>query len=181
MWPVLFVLLVSVANGELRIRDYNGEVRVTRVRLDSIDGCLTYHLDADGDGRKDTLLLYFEQVSYQLVWNTEGEKVTIAGLGQDGDEHVMEFAAAYVVGTSKPVMVVKTSQGVEEGYRILVVDLIRTARGPRADVLLDGDAGWLNSQLTIVKPNIIESVHFRGWPVDRYVWDGDKFMKVKLD
>lgn len=178
---VALALLPAVVSGELRIRDYNSDVSVTRVRLDSIAGRLTYYLDADGDGRKDTLLLYFEQVGYELTWKTNGEKVLVAGVEPDGDENVMEFAAAYVISTHKPVMVVKVSQGVSEGYSIRIVDLVRTARGPKVDVLLDGDAGWLNATTTVVKPNFVESIHFRGWPVDRYIWDGERFVKQKLD
>lgn len=66
----LILLLAPWASGELRIRDYNGDVKVTRVVLDSLSSERTYYLDVDGDGRRDTVQLYFEQVGYHLSAST---------------------------------------------------------------------------------------------------------------
>lgn len=180
-WLVLLLLLGSWARGELQIRDYYRSVKVTRVRLDSMVAESTYYLDADGDGKVDSLLLGPDQVGPSLVWKTNGEKAFIAGFEIDGDENVLEFAVAYVVSLHKPVLVVKLSTGIREGYRIWIADLVRTARGPRVEVLLDGNAGAVNAKTTVVKPNVVESVHFRGMTVDRYVWDGAKFVEMQLD
>ncbi len=166
----------ALGNAELQIRDYYGEVKPIRVCLDSFNDPAFYYLDVDGDGKKDTLKIYFEQVGYWLACLDHDEKVDIVGCDIEADENILEFASAYIISPQKPVLIVKLSRGTSEDYGIYVVDLVRTVRGLRADFLLNENAGWANSPTTIVRPNLIEYRHFRGWVTERFIWDGEKFV-----
>jgi len=171
----LVMILFSLTSGELRIRDYFGDVEVTRVVLDSLRSPRTYQIDVDGDGRKDTVRLYFEQVGYHLVCLDGEDKVWIAFYEAGEADGTVEFAAAYVTGPRKPVMVVKATRGLALGDSLFIVDLVRTAGGLRAETLLTCGATWADAT-TIVEPRFVECRHFRGWPEARYSWNGERFV-----
>ncbi|MEO0118907.1 MAG: hypothetical protein ABIK66_07270, partial [candidate division WOR-3 bacterium] len=44
-------------------------------------------------------------------------------------------------------------------------------------LLIDSSAGWGNSPV-ILKPGYVEIKHFREWLIAKYLWDGEKFIKV---
>ncbi len=174
---------LSFLNGKLLVRDYYGDVNVVRVRLDSLTEPVFYYLDVDGDGKNDTLKIYGEQTGYWFVYTGRGEKTYIAGCDMsEGDENILEFAVGYVVSPHKPVVIAKIYRGVEvSDDRIYVVDMVPTVKGMRAEVLLDGEAGWTTLMTTIVRPNFIETRHFRGWVESRYIGNGDRFVEQKSE
>ncbi len=176
----IVLLLASAAYAELRIRDYHGEVAVTKVNLDSVRNSRSFRMDVDGDGKKDSVLLYFEQTSYNLVCYDHGEKVWISYFDiTDAEPTYVEFAPAYVIGPYKPVMVVKFSTGVTMTDSLFIVDMVRTAAGLKPFTLLSCSATWGDAP-TIVKPGFVEIQHFRGWVTARYLWDGEKYIEQQV-
>ncbi|MBN2465572.1 hypothetical protein JXD38_08130 [candidate division WOR-3 bacterium] len=177
---VLALVLVSAASAELRITDYDGAVKATKVNLDSVRNSRSFRVDVDGDGKKDSVELYFEQSSYSLVCYDGRDKVWIAGFDVLSEPTYVEFAPARVIGPDKPVVVVKFSTGVQMVDSLYIVDVIRTAAGLKSSDMLRCSAAWGDAP-TIVKPGFVEIQHFRGWPMTRYLWDGDKYIVQQVE
>ena len=92
----------------------------------------------------------------------------------------MEFAPAYVIGPDKPVMVVKFSTGVQMADSLYIIDIVRTASGLKPSTLLRCSAAWGDAP-TVVKPGFVEIQHFRGYPMTRYLWDGDTYTAKQVE
>jgi hypothetical protein len=180
LFAVLSLALVPAAVAELRIKDSHGDVVVTKVRLDSLRNARSFRMDVDGDGTKDSIVVYFEQSYYGLVTFDHGNKVWIAGFDATENPPCVEFAPACVVGPDKPVMVVKFSTGAQMNDSLYIVDVVRFASGLKPVTLLRCSATWGDAP-TIVKPGFVETQHFRGWPTARYIWDGDGYVEVQVE
>lgn len=76
-------------------------------------------------------------------------------------------------------MVVKTTRGLALGDSLLIVDMVRTAAGLKAQVLLACHAAWADAT-TVVEPRFVECRTFRGWPAARYVWNGEGFVEQSI-
>ncbi|MEO0025729.1 MAG: hypothetical protein ABIK54_03095 [candidate division WOR-3 bacterium] len=183
MGATLLTLLLLLSPREILIRgrDYFGPVKVSSFLLDSNRVLL---LDVDGDHKADTLSAEFLQIQWCLRVRAHRSEVLLDLVDAEklmeypDGEFYAEVTTAYLTGEEKPVLLVAVEGFPALGNSFWIYDIYNTARGLRAETLLEvRDAGWANSPV-FVKPGHIEIRHFRNWIIARYVWDGEKFVDM---
>ncbi|MEO0074855.1 MAG: hypothetical protein ABIK31_01950 [candidate division WOR-3 bacterium] len=181
----IFLIVLIIPNNSyaqnIKGRDYFGEINPIRFELDSN---YTYLWDLDGDGKKDTVRIYFSQTYWALEVSAHKSECQVCliddeyALSSDDIEIFVELTPAYLTTDEKPLLLVSIEKSPAHGNEFYVYDVINTARGLQMECLLqDKEAGWSNSPV-IVKPNYIEIKHFREWTIAKYVWDGNNFIKL---
>jgi len=172
--------IASAGRAELKVTDSRGAVPVTRVNLDSVKGKVSFLQDIDGDGRNDTLKVFFRQAYYQLVYMDHGDEWGLASVELPEEGSYVEFATAKVAGLYKPALIVKFGQGAAGGDSLYIFDMVQKTSGLRPITLLATSAAWGDAP-TVVKPGLVEIATFRNWLCARYLWDGEKYVEQKVD
>ncbi len=168
--------IISAGRAELKVTDARGTVPVTRVNLDSVKGKESFLQDIDGDGRLETLKVFFRQVGYELVYMDHGDEIFLAGDEFPKEGEYVEFTTATVAGQYKPVLVVKFAEKDAAGDSLYIFDMVQRTDGLTPITLLETSAAWGDAPTT-VKPGIVEIATFRNWLVSKYLWDGDKYIE----
>lgn len=179
---LLTITLTTQYSTVMRGRDYVGTIKVRSVDISDAVGAnaKTLLVDADGDGQRDTLDVFFEQTAHRVTLRDGAERPIIAWFEPGETEVQLEYARAFLLGPDKPVMLFCFIQGLASGNQLIIVDVVRTATGRKSYTLFDDSAGWSNCPI-VFNPNAIEIRHFRGWPEARYLWSKDKFVSVPVE
>jgi len=92
------------------------------------------------------------------------------------------LAAAYLTSEAKPILVVKTQVDAAHGDRTCIYDVLLTARGLHAELLLDADVGYGGGPV-ILQPNRIEVRHccHPESKVAGYTWVSGRFVADPAD
>jgi hypothetical protein len=175
----LFLLATFTYFGLLiQSRDYIGEIKSKRLNVRQQERLF---LDLDGDSRNETLFVSPIQVGWFLIIKGHNTLVEEPLIDFDQADSIdVEVARAFLLNEKKPVLLVAVGVSGGEADRFAVYDVVHTVRRLNLDVLLNEDAFWLNSS-AVVKPGYIEFRHFRNFPLVKYLWDGEKFIKVECD
>lgn len=172
--PLLFAQMDLTPN--ITGRDYLGKIRVTRFLIKDT----LFIFDLDGDKIKDTLSIYFLQTCYNFkVKSHKSEKVFLWIEESDTNTKIyVEVARAFLVNDEKPLLLIGIEKSPALGNEFHIYDVVHTAKGIEVfPLLIDSSAGWSNSPV-ILKPGYVEIRHFREWLIAKYLWDGEKFIKV---
>ncbi len=155
--------------------DYFGKIKVKRFLIkDTI-----FIFDLDGDKMKDTFAIYFLQTGYNFEIRSHKSKKIFFWIEERNDMDIyVEVARAFLVNDEKPLLLIGIEKFPAHGNEFHIYDVVHTAKGIEVfPLLIDSSAGWANSPV-ILKPGYVEIKHFREWLIAKYLWDGEKFIKV---
>ncbi|MCS7250415.1 MAG: hypothetical protein N2323_03910 [candidate division WOR-3 bacterium] len=155
--------------------DYFGKIKVRRFLLKDT----VFIFDLDGDKVKDTLSIHFLQTGYNFkVKSHKSEKIFLWLEEEEDVDIYIEVARAFLVNDEKPLLLIGIEYSPVHGNEFHIYDIVHTAKGIEVfPLLIDSSAGWASSPV-ILKPGYVEIRHFRQWLIAKYLWDGEKFIKI---
>lgn len=176
----MFFLLISLftqldVTPNITGNDYFGKIKVKRFLIKDT----TFIFDLDGDKIKDTFAIYFLQTGYNFEVRSHKSKKIFFWIEEGNDMDIyVEVARAFLVNDEKPLLLIGIEKSPAHGNEFHIYDVVHTAKGVEVfPLLIDSSAGWGNSPV-ILKPGYVEIKHFREWLIAKYLWDGEKFIKV---
>ncbi|MEO0105660.1 MAG: hypothetical protein ABIK46_06035 [candidate division WOR-3 bacterium] len=176
----MFFLLISLftqldVTPNITGNDYFGKIKVKRFLIKDT----TFIFDLDGDKIKDTFAIYFLQTGYNFEVRSHKSKKIFFWIEEGNDMDIyVEVARAFLVNDEKPLLLIGIEKSPAHGNEFHIYDVVHTAKGIEVfPLLIDSSAGWGNSPV-ILKPGYVEIKHFREWLIAKYLWDGEKFIKV---
>lgn len=176
----MFFLLISLftqldVTPNITGNDYFGKIKVKRFLIKDT----TFIFDLDGDKIKDTFAIYFLQTGYNFEIRSHKSKKIFFWIEEGNDMDIyVEVARAFLVNDEKPLLLIGIEKSPAHGNEFHIYDVVHTAKGVEVfPLLIDSSAGWGNSPV-ILKPGYVEIKHFREWLIAKYLWDGEKFIKV---
>uniref|UniRef100_A0A7V4CH88 Uncharacterized protein n=1 Tax=candidate division WOR-3 bacterium TaxID=2052148 RepID=A0A7V4CH88_UNCW3 len=176
----MFFLLISLftqldVTPNITGNDYFGKIKVKRFLIKDT----TFIFDLDGDKIKDTFAIYFLQTGYNFEIRSHKSKKIFFWIEERNDMDIyVEVARAFLVNDEKPLLLIGIEKSPAHGNEFHIYDVVHTAKGVEVfPLLIDSSAGWGNSPV-ILKPGYVEIKHFREWLIAKYLWDGEKFIKV---